>query len=67
MAEYKGYLEQKSVGELREMLKPYGTPYRSRLKKLELIRKIREIEQNEKEFGTADPTFQQRLAAKGEV
>lgn len=41
--EYSGVLESLSVKALRLLLEPYGTPYRLRLTKAELIKAVRDI------------------------
>lgn len=47
-------IREMTVKELREALKPYGTPYRLSLSRQQLQQRLTEIRNNEKVYGSAE-------------
>ncbi len=50
-------ISEMTVRELREALKPYGTPYRLSMTRAQLQRALSNIRDNERRFGSANKPF----------
>lgn len=50
-------IEDMSVADLREALKPYGTPHRLTMRRAELAATLRRIRKNEQQFGSAESSL----------
>jgi hypothetical protein len=55
-------IREMTIKELREELKPYGTPYRLSMKRSQLQEALSRIRKNEAEIGQPEePTMEERL------